>query len=112
MKRPDKIFQFWPHIAAGFDLLACLLASGHALLHKRDTRSARSGSALSGFCPRSVPCSTSHSASTALRSNRSRREIKSSRSSRQLQSIKILLRGGVHGVGEVAIAAVVELVGQ
>jgi cardiolipin synthase len=36
----DKIFQYWPHIAAGFDLLACLLASGHALLHKRDTRAA------------------------------------------------------------------------
>jgi cardiolipin synthase A/B len=36
----DKIFQYWPHIAAGFDLMACLLASGHALLHKRDTRAA------------------------------------------------------------------------
>jgi cardiolipin synthase len=36
----DKIFQYWPHIAAGFDLIACLLASGHALLHKRDTRAA------------------------------------------------------------------------
>jgi cardiolipin synthase len=36
----DKISRFWPHFAAGFDLLACLLASGHALLHKRDTRSA------------------------------------------------------------------------
>jgi cardiolipin synthase A/B len=36
----DKIFQYWPHIAAGFDLCACLLASGHALLHKRDTRAA------------------------------------------------------------------------
>jgi cardiolipin synthase len=36
----DKIFQYWPHIAAGFDLAACLLASGHALLHKRDTRAA------------------------------------------------------------------------
>ena len=36
----DKIFQYWPHIAAGFDLSACLLASGHALLHKRDTRAA------------------------------------------------------------------------
>jgi cardiolipin synthase len=36
----DNISRFWPHFAAGFDLLACLLASGHALLHKRDTRSA------------------------------------------------------------------------
>jgi cardiolipin synthase len=34
------ILKFWPHVAAGFDLLACLLASGHALLHKRDTRAA------------------------------------------------------------------------
>ncbi|HZL79888.1 MAG TPA: phospholipase D-like domain-containing protein [Candidatus Limnocylindrales bacterium] len=36
----EKISRFWPHVAAGFDLLACLLASGHALLHKRDTRAA------------------------------------------------------------------------
>src|SRR6185369_2791574 len=36
----DKLAQFWPHFAAGFDLLACLLASTHALLHKRDTRAA------------------------------------------------------------------------
>jgi cardiolipin synthase len=36
----DHLSRFWPHFAAGFDLLACLLASGHALLHKRDTRSA------------------------------------------------------------------------
>ena len=34
------IYKFWPHLAAGFDLFACLLASGHALLHKRDTRAA------------------------------------------------------------------------
>ena len=34
------ILKFWPHVAAGFDLLACLLASGHALLHKRDSRAA------------------------------------------------------------------------
>lgn len=32
--------RFWPHIAAGFDVLACLLASGHALLQKRDIRAA------------------------------------------------------------------------
>jgi cardiolipin synthase len=36
----EKISRFWPHMAAGFDLLACLLASAHALLHKRDTRAA------------------------------------------------------------------------
>src|SRR5208283_512259 len=36
----DKIARFWPHLAAGFDFLACLLASGHALLHKRDSRAA------------------------------------------------------------------------
>ncbi len=34
------IEKFWPHIAAGFDLVACLLASGHALLKKRDNRAA------------------------------------------------------------------------
>jgi len=34
------LYRFWPHVAAGFDLLACLLASGHTLLHKRDTRAA------------------------------------------------------------------------
>jgi cardiolipin synthase len=32
--------KFWPHLAAGFGLLACLLASSHALLQKRDTRAA------------------------------------------------------------------------
>ena len=32
--------QFWPHIAAGFYAVACLLATVHALLHKRDTRAA------------------------------------------------------------------------
>jgi cardiolipin synthase len=36
----DTLAQFWPHLATGFDLLAALLASGHALLHKRDARSA------------------------------------------------------------------------
>lgn len=34
----DKISQFWPHLAAGFDFLASLLASIHALLNKRDSR--------------------------------------------------------------------------
>jgi cardiolipin synthase len=36
----DRLLQFWPHIAAGFDVIACALASGHALLHKRDHRAA------------------------------------------------------------------------
>jgi hypothetical protein len=36
----DKISRFWPHLAAGFDFLAALLASVHALLHKRDSRAA------------------------------------------------------------------------
>ncbi len=36
----NKLSQFWPHLAAGFDLAASLLASAHALLHKRDTRAA------------------------------------------------------------------------
>ena len=32
--------HFWPHLMAGFDLAAVLLASGHALLHKREPRAA------------------------------------------------------------------------
>ena len=40
MNWPAFIDRFWPHFAAGFDLFACLLASSHALLHKRDTRAA------------------------------------------------------------------------
>jgi cardiolipin synthase len=40
MDRLEKISQFWPHLAAGFDFVAALLASAHALLHKRDTRAA------------------------------------------------------------------------
>lgn len=36
----EQASQFWPHIAAGFDFLAALLASIHVLLHKRDTRAA------------------------------------------------------------------------
>jgi cardiolipin synthase len=34
----DKISKYWPHLVAGFELLATLLASIHALLHKRDSR--------------------------------------------------------------------------
>jgi cardiolipin synthase len=47
----EKISRFWPHFAAGFDLLACLLASGHALLHKRDTRSATIWISVIWFLP-------------------------------------------------------------
>ena len=36
----DMASRSWPHIAAGFDFCAALLASSHALLHKRDTRAA------------------------------------------------------------------------
>lgn len=36
----DQLAQFWPHLAAGFDLIAATLASAHALLHKRDNRAA------------------------------------------------------------------------
>jgi cardiolipin synthase len=36
----EHISRFWPHLAAGFDFLASLLASIHALLHKRDSRAA------------------------------------------------------------------------
>jgi cardiolipin synthase len=36
----DQLSQFWPHLAAGFDFLAALFASIHALLHKRDSRAA------------------------------------------------------------------------
>ena len=36
----DILVRYWPHIAAGFDFLAALFASIHALLSKRDTRAA------------------------------------------------------------------------
>ena len=36
----DKLARFWPHLVAGFDLLAAVLASCHALLNKRDSRAA------------------------------------------------------------------------
>jgi cardiolipin synthase A/B len=36
----DQISRFWPHLVAGFGLLASLLAAIHALLHKRDSRAA------------------------------------------------------------------------
>ena len=47
----DKISQFWPHLAAGFDFLAVLLASVHALLHKRDSRAATLWLGLIWFLP-------------------------------------------------------------
>ena len=34
----EQISRFWPHLVAGFTLLAALFASIHALLHKRDSR--------------------------------------------------------------------------
>ncbi|HDH06650.1 MAG TPA: cardiolipin synthase [Nitrospirae bacterium] len=33
-------YEIWPHIVWGITLLTTLLASGHAILHKRETRSA------------------------------------------------------------------------
>jgi len=36
----DHLNRYWPHIAAGFGLLAALLAAAHALLNKRDNRAA------------------------------------------------------------------------
>lgn len=36
----QTITRFWPHLVAGVGFLAALLASGHILLHKRDSRAA------------------------------------------------------------------------
>ena len=36
----DTLTRFWPHLVAGLDFVAALLASIHALLHKRDSRAA------------------------------------------------------------------------
>ncbi len=36
----NHLADFWPHLTAGFSFLAALLASAHALLHKRDSRAA------------------------------------------------------------------------
>ncbi len=41
MERPlvmEQVLAFWPHIAAGLNMILALLASGHAVLSKRDTR--------------------------------------------------------------------------
>ena len=40
MRWLEQLERFWPHLVAGFDLAAILLASGHALLHKREPRAA------------------------------------------------------------------------
>src|ERR1700720_1909743 len=47
----DRITQFWPHLAAGFDFLAALFASIHTLLHKRDSRAAMLWLGLIWFLP-------------------------------------------------------------
>jgi len=47
----DKVTLFWPHIAAGSHFLAALLASIHALLHKRDARAAALWLGLIWFFP-------------------------------------------------------------
>jgi cardiolipin synthase len=36
----NQLADFWPYLAATFDLFAALFASVHVLLHKRDTRAA------------------------------------------------------------------------
>ena len=36
----SDISRFWPLLGAGFNVFASALASGHALLHKRDPRAA------------------------------------------------------------------------
>jgi cardiolipin synthase len=45
------ISRFWPHLVAGFDILAALLASIHVLLHKRDSRAATLWLATIWFLP-------------------------------------------------------------
>ena len=47
----DKLSRFWPHLAAGFDFLAALLASAHALLNKRDSRAATLWLGIIWFLP-------------------------------------------------------------
>lgn len=47
----EHISRFWPHIAAGFDFLAALLASVHTLLHKRDSRAATLWLGIIWFVP-------------------------------------------------------------
>ncbi len=45
MERPlmsvlEQVLEYWPHIVAGLDVVLALVASGHAVLSKRDTRAA------------------------------------------------------------------------
>lgn len=47
----DKLCRFWPHLAAGSDFLASLLASVHALLNKRDSRAAALWLGIIWFVP-------------------------------------------------------------
>jgi cardiolipin synthase len=47
----EIISRYWPHIAAGFELLAVLSASIHTLLHKRDSRAAVLWLAIIWFLP-------------------------------------------------------------
>ncbi|MGD1087523.1 MAG: cardiolipin synthase [Verrucomicrobiota bacterium] len=47
----DKLSRFWPHLAAGFDFLAALFASIHALLYKRDSRAATLWLGIIWFLP-------------------------------------------------------------
>ncbi len=47
----DKLSQFWPHLAAGFDFLAAAFASVHALLQKRDSRAATLWLGIIWFLP-------------------------------------------------------------
>jgi cardiolipin synthase len=47
----DQLARFWPHLAAGFDFIAAVLASAHALLHKRDSRAATLWIGIVWFLP-------------------------------------------------------------
>ena len=47
----DHLARFWPHLAAGFDFVAAVLASTHALIHKRDSRAATLWLGLIWFLP-------------------------------------------------------------
>src|SRR4051812_12767365 len=40
MEFSARLLQYWPHVAAALTLLIALTASGHAILHKRDSRAA------------------------------------------------------------------------
>jgi cardiolipin synthase A/B len=51
----DTISRFWPHLVAGFHLLASLLASIHVLIHKRDSRAATLWLATIWFLPMMGP---------------------------------------------------------